>query len=182
MKKRYRDKALKALFARMESEDFDSRELALFQLGQMLRRANDDGSGRAGFEYDSDSLPRELQRIRLSLDDQRSIAKQLAMLISGQPESRATAIWTLSEMAGAAGWAPTMAQVKACGKELDIEGAYQLCRAMRRWLAALEPAQVKPAADSSGILALVAGWAESADDRLAREASAVVQLLEAKTK
>ena len=182
MKRRYRESALNALFARLQSEDFDRREHALFQLALMLQRANADGSGRPQFESGSDSLPRDLQRIRLGMDEQHRIVERLSLLIAGRRESRATAFWTLGEVAAAAGWEPTLDLLNVCGRELDDEAAYQACRALRRWLESAAPAvSVNPGGDISDLVALADGWAAS-DDRLAREASALLELLQEKMK
>ncbi len=183
MKRRYRESALNALFARLQSEDFDRREHALFQLALMLQRANADGSGGVRFESDNDSLSRDLQRIRLGMDEQHRIVERLSLLIAGRRESRATAFWTLGEVAAAAGWEPTLDLLSAYGRELGDEAAYQACRALRRWLATFEPetASYNPGADISDLVALADGWAAS-DDRLAREASALVELLQEKMK
>lgn len=184
MKRHYRESALNALFARLQSEDFDRREHALFELALMLRRANSDGSASGRFEFDNDSLPRDLQRIRLGMDDQHRVVERLLLLIAGRRESRATAFWALSEVAAAAGWEPTLALLNVCGEELGDEAAYQACRALRRWLDSAAPstASVNLEFDISDLFALADGWAASADDRLAREASAVLELLKAKFK
>ena len=179
MKRRYRERALNDLFARLQSDDFDQREHALFQLAMMLRRASTDESAAAGFEFESDRLPRDLQRMRLSMDDQHRIVEQLALLITSRRESRATGFWTLGEFEAAAGQELTVALLMQHGEELSDEAAYQACRALRRWLDRSAAVTLEPERDRSRIIGLVAGWARSDNSRIALEARAVLELLRA---
>ena len=179
MKKRYRDRALKELFDRLESRDFDRREQALFELAIMLRRANqrkavDDPLSAA-------ELPRELSRIRLALDEQRLIVDRLIRLVVSQRESRASAFWTLSAAAGQAGWEAALHLLEACGHELEGEAAYQACRALRIWLESgeLSDELVERGMAACDSEALLRRWSGLGDARLARAARDLSNLLDA---
>lgn len=132
MKKIHRERALTELVDRLESRDFDQREHALFQIAVMLRRAN----RRAGGDdpLSATDLPREFSRILLTLEEQRTIVDRLLRLVVSRRESRASALWALSEAAPGVGWAPVLHLLKACGDQLTGEAAYQACRALRLWL------------------------------------------------
>lgn len=178
MKKKYRDRALTELLDRLESRDFDRREHALFELAIMLRRANqrkavDDPLNAA-------DLPRELSRIRLTLDEQRHIVDRLLRLIVSRRESRASAFWTLSEAVAQAGWEPVMHLLKACGNELDGEAAYQGCRALRIWLESggLSDELVERGIAACDCEALLRRWSGMGDARLARAAQDLSNLLD----
>jgi len=179
VKKRYRERALNELFAGLQSEDFDRREHALFQLALVLRRTNPERSKQDLPELGNESLPRELRRIRLGAEDQRQIVDQLSLLIASRSESRATAFWTLCEVAAEVGWAPTLALLKSCGAQLDDEAAFQACRALRRWLESAKPSHELADAriGAFALIDLVRAWGTSDYDRLGREASAVLERL-----
>ncbi len=173
MKKRYRDKALNAVFASLDSADFDEREYALFQLAMLLGRVNRAGRRRDLPEADSDSLPRDLRRLRLGAEEQRRIVERLSLLIAAQRENRATAFWTLGQVSAAAGWQPTLTLIAAFGAQLDRESAYQTCRALHRWLAGDElPRTEIP--ESGAVAQLLASWAEADDIRLSMVAKAAL--------
>lgn len=178
MKRRFRQKALNALFAQLQSEDFDRREHALFLLALLLRRANPNTSQGDLPEHDSESLPRELQRLRLDAQEQGQIADRLALLIRGRRESRMTAFWTMGKLAAEIGWAPTLTLLQFCGEQLDGEAATQVCRALRRWLELdAWSAPLLKGSDASEFANLIRVWAASDIEGLQREASAVLGLL-----
>ncbi len=134
MKKRYRERALNVLFARLQSDDFDQREHALFQLAIVLRRSNSAGVTNDMPALDSENLPRELRRLRLGDEEQDQVLHQLMRVIARRDESRATALWTLGGVAPDIAWTPTLELLARRGAELNREEAYQVCRALRRWL------------------------------------------------
>ncbi len=182
MKRIYRQRALKRLYAELESKDFDSREYALFQLALMLRRSHADGERAAAGGY-VDELPRELLRIRLGSADQRAIAAALSRLIMRYPASRATAFWTLSELDSALGWQPMIALIGALGAQLSHEAAYQACAALRRWLLdGGDPAPASLLRNAQELRQQARAWSAAGDARLARSAQALLLELEAPPK
>ena len=180
MKRRYREKALNDLLDRMNAEDFDQREHGLFQLALMLRRANRHGSTQELAEIDDDSLPRNLRRIHLSAVEQRQIVQRLLLLAASRRESRATVFWALGGAEAVHAWAPTLALLEDCGAQLEREAAYQICRALRGWLEMSETAAESANARGGtfNLVELARAWATTADDRLGREASIVLELLQ----
>ena len=176
MKKRYRDSALNGLFARLQSDDFDRREHALFQIALMLHRENRDQATQSMPDLGSENLPRELLRLRLSPVVQGLIVDSLSLLIAKRRESRASAFWTLSEVAAEIGWEPTLALLKSCAAMLDEEAAFQACHALRRWLetGALTTEQVSISVDAFDLVDILGVWTESSDERLRRAASMVM--------
>ncbi len=168
MKKAYRERALGALFAAMQSGDFDKREYALFQLAQLLRRAQGQASALS-----SDELPRELRRLRLSAAEQTQAIAHLTRLIAERPASRATAFLVLAEAAPPSALASTLALITACGAQLDEEAAFQACAALRRWLAA-DGAQIDAQPAWPTALPILRRWAAAPDRRLAQAAKAVL--------
>lgn len=179
MKKRYRDKALNELVAQLESADFDQREHALFQLAQVFRGAYPDDSTRDLSALDAESLSRELRRARLSVEEQGRMVDVLTLLFAGRRESRATALWTLGEVSAEIGWAPTMALLDDYGHQLDEEAAFQACRALGRWLESMKHSgmAVETKISETHLSWLLKSWAASDNDRLGRQAGAVVALL-----
>ncbi|MCY3781000.1 MAG: hypothetical protein OXG78_11870 [Chloroflexi bacterium] len=177
MKKRYRDRALNELLARLQSDDFDGREYALFQLALLLRRANRGSSDLP--EVDGESLPRELQRLRLSAEEQRRIVDQLTLLIARRQASRATAFWTLNEFTADVGWTPALAALEEYGHQLNDEAALQACRALRRWLTSslVSAEQANETIGATFVKSLIVKWAAADDNRLSKEARAVLDRL-----
>lgn len=177
MKKVHRERALNELFARLQSADFDRREHALFQLALLLQRSNHVSSDAPAMG--SESLPRELTRIRLSPEEQRQVVDKLSLLVASRHESRPTAFWTLGEVAATSGWEPTLALLNSCGAQLDTEAAYQACRALRRWLdsGALSSEQVESSIAAFDLVACLHTWSEKGDKRLSLAAKAVIEFL-----
>lgn len=177
MKKAHRERALAALLERLAARDFDRREHALFELAVMLRRTNQ----RAADDnpLSSAELPRELSRIRLTLDEQGMIAERLLRLAISRRDSRASAVWSLSEAAANAGWEAILRLLGACGDQLSGEAAYQACRALRRWLSSgeISGAMVRRTIASGSLPAVLGSWCQAADTRLSRTARDVKDLL-----
>ncbi len=173
MKKRYRDSALKGLFAQLQSDDFDRREHALFQIALMLQRQNTNTATQYMSDLVGENLPRELLRLRLSPAEQGQIVDRLSLLVASRRDSRASAFWALGEVAAEIGWEPTLALLKSCGAQLDEEAAYQACHALRRWLEteALTTEQVNMSVDTFDLVDILRFWADSSDERLRRAAS-----------
>ena len=177
MKKAYRERALVALIDRLESDDFDRREHALFELAVMLRRANQ----RAAHDdpLSAAELPRELSRIHLTLEEQRMIADRLLQLAISRRESRASAVWALSEAAATAGWETVLRLLTACGDQLDGEAAVQACRALRMWVTSgqLSGETIWRTIALGNLRALLCTWSRADDARLSRAARDLRELL-----
>ena len=177
MKKAHRERALASLLGRLEARDFDRREHALFELAVMLRRTNQ----RAADDnpLSSAELPRELSRIRLTLDEQRMIAERLLQLAISRRESRASAVWALGEAAANAGWEAILRLLNACGDQLDDEAAYQACRALRLWLRSgeISGAMFGRAVATGSLPALLSAWSRASARRLSRTARDAQDLL-----
>lgn len=177
MKRAYRLRALDSLYDQLRSDDFDCREHALFQLAMLLRRSRDDAGQQAQPEYVNDSLPRALQRLRLSADEKRGAVERLAQVISERPQSRATAIWALGEVEAAFALAPAVACIAEIGSQLQNEAAIQACAALAGWLSAQESALA--VVDLADMRALLRGWASTSDARLAKQAENLLAQLPA---
>ena len=171
MKRRYRERALNELYERLGSQDFDEREHALFQLAKLLRRAKSDKANDDLPGLENDSLPRELQRIRLGKADQIQIVEALKRLIKSRRESRATALWALAKADAELAWDALAALLADLGGQLDDEAAYQACRALGKWLATGRIGERK----RSDIARLLSAWAGSPQRRLAKQASAALE-------
>lgn len=179
MKRAYRERALSRLCEDLQSDDFDVREYALFQLVLLLRRAKPDIS--AGDISAGEQLLRELQRIRVSPADQAYIVDQLMRLISQHKDSRASVFWTLGEVSANVAFARASAAIGEFGGEFSGETAFQACRMLAIWLnsddfdlgmADALRAEKKP-------LRLLSRWARASDARLANSANAVLSRLRA---
>ena len=116
MKRAARRRAIVKLYAALKSRDFDAREHALFQLAMLFRLSHRDAASRQREDYETDSLPRELLRIRLHDKDKREAGEEIAKLMRDYPESRGSAIWALSQMEAKYGVLPIML---LCMKEDD---------------------------------------------------------------
>lgn len=181
MKKVYRDRALKRLYADLQSDDFDLREYAMFELALMLRRANRDGSSPSATDLYSESLPRDLLRIRLSPVVQRKIVDHLSHLIVQRAESRATAFWVLGEVPAEIGFVPTLSAIQAISEQLTDEAAHQACLALRQWMESdeLEPESARQELVTYDLSPHLERWSATTDDRLANSAVAVIEALHA---
>ena len=175
MKRAIRDRVLGRLYMNLQSEDFDDREYALFQLAQMLRRANDGAPDSGGLAAD-DQLPRDLQRIRLSPSDQERIVALLLRMVSRFADSQASAFWTLGGVPAQYAFSPALAAIEDYGEQFSDETAYQACRALQNWLAAedfapnLDRAQLADTKRSHWLKR----WSHSSDARVARRAQSVL--------
>lgn len=177
MKRAYRERALSRLGEELQSEDFDAREYALFQLVLLLRRAKPAAS--ADDISAGDQLSRDLQRIRLSPGEQANIVEQLMRLISRHEDSRASVFWALGDVSANVAFAQAAAAIGEFGAEFNGEEAFQSCRALTLWLnsddfdlslADALRAETKP-------LRLLSRWSRAADTRLAKSANAVLSRL-----
>ncbi len=176
MKRAYRERALKRLFADLQSGDFDMREHAIFQLVQLLRRVNAVDSSAADFA-DEEQLSRHLRRLRLSAADQRQVADRLAQMMSRHAASRASALWALGEVSADIGFGAVVAAIQAHGDKFSDEAAYQACRALEQWLrtGAGDTDAFARRLDAKGALALLKRWSRSKDARLAKSAFSVLR-------
>lgn len=179
MKKKHRDRALAELFDRLESREFDRRENALFELAVMLRRANQRNTGDDPLS--TADLPRELSRIRLSMEEQRNIIDRLIQLVVSHRESRASVFWALGEAAPGPAWEPVLHLLRACGDQLDGEAAFQACRALRLWLQSgrLSDELIQREIAICDLSALLRGWSRTGDMRLTRAALDLTDILNA---
>ncbi len=179
MKRAYRERALSRLCEDLQSDDFDVREYALFQLVLLLRRAKPDIS--ADDISAGEQLSRELQRIRLSPADQATIVERLIRLISRYEDSRASVFWALGDVSANVACARASAAIGEFGDQFSGEAAFQACQALTIWLnsddfdlslADALRAEKKP-------LRLLSRWARASDARLANCANAVMSRLRA---
>ena len=108
MKRAARRRAIVKLYAALKSHDFDAREHALFQLAMLFRLSHRDAASRQREDYEIDSLPRELLRTRLYDKDKREAGVEIANMMSKHPDSRATAVWALSQLEAKYGVPPIM--------------------------------------------------------------------------
>ncbi len=178
MKKIYRQRALNKLYLELASGDFDLRENALFQLALMLQRANGLEASSDAPDLYSDNLSRDLLRIRLSTEDQRQIVEHLSRLASTHANSRATAFWSLGAASRDIGLESLLTLLCLLGDQIQGEGAYEACNALRRWLESdeLETEQLKLLSDLDPIPHLQR-WLASGDRRLANCAKLVIKML-----
>ncbi len=168
MKRVYRLRALKSLYAHLRSDDFDQREHALFHLALLLRRSSNESGKQAQPDYVNDNLPRDLLRLRLSPDEKRGAAEQLTQVIIERPQSRATAIWALGELEAEFALEVAVASIAEIGNQLDNEAAFQACTALAGWLSTQELALA--AVQLAELRALLTDWAGTADARLVKRA------------
>ena len=89
-------------------------------------------------------------------------------MISEFPQSRATAIWALSELEAEFALGSAVASIAKIGGQLQNEAAFQACVALAGWLPANEAAFA--AVDQTDLRALLRGWAGASDARLAKRA------------
>lgn len=178
MKRAYRERAMNRLCADIESADFDVRENALFQLSLMLRRSQNAMPSADWTDFDSEHLPRELLRIRLSQADQARIVRHLERMLANYAESRASAFWALSEVSAQVGFATIAAAIAELGGQLSDEAAFQACRALLLWL---ERDEIE-AGHAIELLAdpvsspVLRRWSLSTEVRLAASANALIEL------
>lgn len=174
MKRAYRERALSRLYAELQSDDFDAREYALFQLALMLKRAND-GTRAEDFAA-GEQLPRDLRRIFLSPADQKQIVARLMKLMSRTAESRATAFWALGEVAAEFAFIPASAAIGEHGDQFSDEAALQACRALQTWLDSedINKSLLDALLANEGACRSLRRWSRSADARLAKRAKAVI--------
>ncbi len=177
MKRAYRLRALDALYVDLRSDDFDRREHALFQLALLLRRSHPAASHAGQPAYVDDNLPRDLLRLRLSTEEKRQAAEQLAQVIKARPPSRATAIWALGELEAAYALASLLACIAEIGEQLSTEAAYQACEALAGWLSM--PGAALADESLADLRALLQGWAGSTVTRLAKRAQELLAQLSA---
>lgn len=168
MKRAYRLRGLASLYDQLRSDDFDRREHALFQLAMLLRHNRNDARQQVQPDYVSDSLPRDLLRLRLSTDEKQQAIGQLTRVISEYPQSRATAIWALGELEAEFALESAVASIAKIGGQLQNEAAFQACVALAGWLPANEAAFA--VVDLTDMRALLRGWAGASDARLAKRA------------
>lgn len=172
MKKIRRERALAELYVGLSSRDFDKREYAIFQLALLLQRSQSGVAGRDAPDLYHENLSRDLLRIRMSPQEQREAAEALAQAIARFPESRSSALWTSSQLSAEIGLPFVLAIAREDGERLDVEAAYQVCRALAHWLAdgGLTQEYIDERLDDIGRLRCVEGWSDSADARLAQAA------------
>ncbi|MDE2749891.1 MAG: hypothetical protein OXI34_13105 [Chloroflexota bacterium] len=179
MKRARRERALGRLYSALDSADYDERELAMFQLALLLRRAK--GTLPAGdwTDQDLDNLPRDLLRIRLSPTDQAGAVARLAQVLARRPDSRASALWAMGEASATVGLPAALAALQAHGDQLSDEAAFQLCRALQRWLApdGSEKRHAGDAHDDCDYVTWLKRWSRSTDRRLVASANAVMRAL-----
>lgn len=168
MKRAYRLRGLDSLYDQLRSDDFDRREHALFQLAMLLRRSRNDAGQQVQPDYVSDSLPRDLLRLRLSADEKYQAIGHLTQVIIEFPQSRATAIWALGEADAEFALESAVASIAEIGGQLQNEAAFQVCVALAGWLSADEAALA--VLDLTDMRALLRGWAGTPDARLAKRA------------
>ena len=108
MKRAARRRAIVKLYAALKSRDFDAREHALFQLAMLFRLSHRDAAIRQREDYEIDSLPRELLRIRLYDKDKREASHEIGDMMGKYPDSRATAVWALTQLEAKYGVPPIM--------------------------------------------------------------------------
>lgn len=178
MKRAFRERAMRRLYADLESANFDVREFALFQIALVLRR-----SGRAlpsadWTDHGGDQLKRELLRIRLTSADQERIAAGIALLMARCPDSRASAFWALGELDETVGIAAVVSAILDFGGELNDEAALQACLALQRWLETGEEAacDARELLDDPNLLKMLIRWSRSTEVRLAKRALDVIEL------
>lgn len=178
MKRAKRERVLNQLRADLDSGDFDVREHGMFQLALMLRRANDNAPVSDSIHED-EHLSRDQLRLRLSHGDQAQIAAHLLRVVSRHTVSRATAFWALAEVSSDAAIAPVISVIGEQGAQFNDETAYQACRALRRWLEldGLGRGMLKALPEDEELLSCLMRWTRSSDDRLAKIASAIINLL-----
>ncbi|MCY4464191.1 MAG: hypothetical protein OXE46_01500 [Chloroflexi bacterium] len=175
MKRAYRLRALGSLYAKVDSDDFDRREHALFQLAMLLRRSRNDAGNHVQPDFVNDNLPRDLLRLRLSSDEKIQVVEQLTQVIMERPESRATAIWTLGEVEAAFALESAVASIVEVGRQLQNEAAFQACVALAGWLSEHESALV--VLDLADMRALLRSWAGTSDARLVKRSKDLLEQL-----
>ena len=176
MKKRRRLRALEVLLSQLESNDFDKREYALFQLGLLLDHSN----LAEGDELAARALSREHLRLRLSRDEQELLANQLSQLALRSQESRASAIWTLSKVEAGSLLDPILTLIESLGEQLSDEAAHQACRALSKCLEEGDnlSAPVRARLRDAKLKTLLDRWRGSGDKRLQRTASRAIAEIE----
>jgi hypothetical protein len=177
MKQAYRQRALNRLGQDLASIDFDAREFALFQVAMMLRRSQHNRAPADWTNYDSEQLPRDLLRIRLSPADQEQIAGQLRQMMKTFPESRASAFWALTEASAQVGFTAAASAIAEQGNHLDDEAAYQACQAMLLWLESggVAASQARQLLADPASLGALSRWSRSTDTRLAKIANDLIK-------
>lgn len=180
MKKKYRDKALNALFEELHHKDFDTRENAMFQLGLMLERSNQGDVLADAPDIYSDNLSREMLKIALGKDEQNRVIDNLSRVIVTYKDSRPTAYWTLGKANGELGFVPLLSLIQATGHQLNNEAAYQACDALRRWLQAgvIDDASRAEQLNMQNPKSVLERWSDSRDERLADAVDDVLGLLD----
>ncbi len=124
---------MQRLYTELQSDDFDVREYAMFQLALMLRRAKD--LPAAADWLTSEQLARDLRRIRLSPADQQQIVSRLLRLAARQPGSWASAFWVLGEVSATVAFSQALAAIGEYGDQFSDEAIIQACTALQAWLA-----------------------------------------------
>ncbi len=181
MKNKYRRQALAHLLDQLKLTSFDSRELALFQLGLILECSNLAESTSAMPDYFVDGLSREQLRLRLSSDEQREVVDHLMRLIALSVESRPSAFWALGKIDCDTLLLPLSTFVTSIGAQLNNESAFQLCHALRRCLGRNHDSELGTVGIENGqeLPGVISRWQKSSDARLCREADKLAIMLEA---
>ena len=176
MKKSRRLRALGDLLSQLDSNDFDKRELALFQLGLMLDRS----SPAADAELAERNLSREQLRLRFSSDEQEMLAAKLSQLALRSKESSASAIWTLGKVEAGVLLGPLLALIETLGEQLADEAPHQACRALCKCLEESDQisAPMRARLRDAKLKSILFRWRDSRDKRLQRTASRALAMIE----
>lgn len=179
MKKKYRDKALQAMFSELHDKDFDIREHAMFQLGLMLERSNQGDDLANVSDIYSDNLTRDMLRLQLSDSEQNQVIDNFSRVIVTYMDSRPTAYWAFGKVDGRLGFAPLLSLIQATGNQLNNEAAYQACVTLKRWMqeGVNDDELVTEQLKLQDPTPLLERWLDSSDERLSTSADDVLDML-----
>jgi len=178
MKKSRRMTAFNQLLAEAQSRDFDEREFALLQIALVMEQSNLVDHTRTPDIY-ADNLSRELLGLKLDAADQEQVVAQLVRMIAASSHNRETLYWALGKARADIGLPALLGLLKAQGKQLDDESAYQVVLALEGFIKEMAVERRTEYIRMNDPAPLLKKWLKSSDDRLASIAGRLLERLQA---
>jgi hypothetical protein len=167
--------AWNAVLREAVSRDYDEQQFALFQIGLVLQRHNPHVQPES--DVHEETLSRELLRLTLNHDRQRSVVKYLADSVVRYPEHAGSFLYAMGNAQPMILVAPLLELIQAQGTTWDASTAYQALLALHGCLRHGDAA-VKEAIQDAELDNLLIRWANSSDELLSEKAQVIQQRLQ----
>jgi len=177
MKKSRRMEAFNQLLKEAKSKDFDTSEFALLQIALVLEQSNLVDHKNTPDIY-ADNLSRELLNLQLNADDQENVVGEIARLIAANSKNRPTLYWALGKAKPEIALPALLGLLKAQGKNLNEETAYQAAISLHALTKGDLSAEVQAKIALNDPTDLLEKWADANDDRLADLADDILDNLD----